>query len=66
MSANYTWHNATIRDAIKTGVVSGFEALEDTGDYIPIIVIGLVIVIVLGLIFGVMGGGKSEQVGSAL
>ena len=34
--------NTTVSTSIKNGVVSGFEALEQTGDYLPIIVLAVV------------------------
>ena len=61
--------NATVRDSVKAGVVSGFSALESTGSFLPIIVLAIVITIILSLILGLtalntggMGGGR----GSAL
>jgi hypothetical protein len=66
MSANYTWHNETIRSSIKDGILSSFDALENTGEYLPLIVIAVVITMVLLLIFSVMGGGASRPSGSAL
>jgi len=57
--------DATIRGHIDGAVTSGFEALEDTGDYLPLIVLGIVIFLVLGLVLGMssLGGGSR---GSAL
>jgi hypothetical protein len=54
--------NDTIKASVKNSIVSGFEALEKTGDYLPIIVLAVIISIVLMLIlgftaFGGMGGG---------
>lgn len=52
-----------IEDSIENAIESGFEALETTGDYLPIIVIALVMFMLLGIIVGVlmprgmMGGG---------
>jgi hypothetical protein len=50
--------NTTIKNHIKGGIVSGFDALEQTGDYLPIIVLAVVIslVLVLVLSFGGVGG----------
>ena len=60
--------DATIRTSVKDGITSGFEALEQTGDYLPIIVLAVVISLVLALVlsftaFGNVGGGRG---GSAL
>lgn len=50
--------NVTIQNHIKSGILSGFEALEQTGDYLPIIVLAVVISLVLALVlsFGGLGG----------
>jgi len=60
-SANYTWGISEIRTSAKAGIVSGFDALEQSGDYLPIIVLAVVISLVLALVlgftaFGGMGG----------
>lgn len=59
--------NATVEESVKNSILSGFEALEQTGDYLPIIVLAVIIALVLTLVlsftaFGGMGGGR----GSAL
>lgn len=50
--ANYTWGAAEVRTSIQNGIINSFEALENTGNYVPLVVLGLVIFIVLGLVFG--------------
>lgn len=60
--------NTTIKDHIKSGIISGFSALENTGKYLPIIVLAVVITLVLVMVLGMtniagMGGGGR---GSAL
>lgn len=57
-------NNSTIEGYIKDGVVAGFQALSQTGGYIPLIVLGVVIFLVLSLIMGLgfftsMGGGSA-------
>ena len=58
--------NTTIKTSVKNAIISGFEAQEKTGDYLPLIVlamvIGLVLTVVLSLVFipnmtGGRGGG---------
>lgn len=51
--------DATIKTSVKNGITSGFEALEQTGNYLPIIVLAVVIslVLVLVLSFTAFGGG---------
>jgi hypothetical protein len=58
--------NTTISDSVKGGVISGFEALEQTGDYLPIIVLAVVISLVLMLVLGMGGLTGGYSGGSAL
>jgi len=58
--------NTTIKDSIKNGVVSGFGALEQTGDFLPIIVLAVVISLVLALVLGFTNVGRGVGGGSAL
>ena len=59
--------NDTIRNSVKEGVTSGFTALKQTGNYLPIIVLAVVISLVLALVlsFTSVGGGLGGR-GSAL
>jgi len=56
--------DADIKSSIKSGIGSGFTALEQTGAYLPIIVLAVVISVVLALVLsftafgGMMGGGR--------
>lgn len=59
--------NTTVKSHVKNSIISGFAALEQTGDYLPIIVLAVVISLVLVLVLGftnVAGGGGMR--GSAL
>ena len=60
--------NGTVRSSVKNGIISGFQALEQTGDYLPIIVLAVIISLVLFLVLGMTrvttGGGLGG--GSAL
>ena len=59
--------NTTIKNSVKNGIVSGFEALEQTGEYLPIIVLAVVISLVLFLVLGFTNvGGAMGGRGSAL
>ena len=56
--------NQTVEDHVKNSIISGFSALEQTGDYLPIIVLAVIIALVLSLVlsftaFGNVGGGRS-------
>jgi hypothetical protein len=53
--ANYTWGNTSVRESVMGGIVSSFNALEQTGDYMPIIVLAVVISLVLVLVLGFSG-----------
>jgi hypothetical protein len=63
--AAYDYGATNVSGSAKEGILSGFEALEKTGDYMPIIVIATIIAIVLGLVLGMgilglnRGGGSS-------
>jgi len=48
--------NDSIKNYSKDGIVSAFQALSSTGSYLPIIVLAIVIFLVLGLIFSMVGG----------
>jgi hypothetical protein len=55
--------NESIKEYTKEGIVSAFQALSATGSYLPIIVLAIVIFIVLGLIFTMVGGGMGMGYG---
>lgn len=55
-------NNTAIKDDINTAVQKGFEALKQTGTYLPLVVLSVIIFIVLGLVmslgdFGYRGSG---------
>jgi hypothetical protein len=52
LDVSYQYGDIEILDAITGGSVSSFEALETTGNYLPIIVLAFVVVFVLGLVMG--------------
>lgn len=58
--------NTTIQDHVKNSIVSGFSALETTGDYLPIIVLAVVIAVVLALVLGFTAIGGRVGSGGAL
>lgn len=60
-------NNTTIKSSVLNSIGSGFTALEQTGDYMPIIVLAVIISIVLALVLGftAFGGGMGGR-GSAL
>jgi len=62
-------NNSTIKGYIQDGIVSGFKALAQTGGYMPLIVLGVVIFLVLSMILGLgffTGGFGGGQGGGAL
>ena len=58
-----TISNETIKSAVKNSIISGFGALEQTGDYLPLIVLAMVIALVLALVLGMgyVGGGYNNS-----
>lgn len=58
--------NTTIKSSVKNGIISGFEALEQTGSYLPLIVLAVVISLVLALVLGMTSMGGMGGSGSAL
>lgn len=57
--------NQTIEDSVKEAIMSGFESLEQTGNYLPIIVLAVIIAVVLTLVLGFSNLGGSGR-GSVL
>lgn len=53
--------NNTVKTSVKNGIISGFEALEQTGDYLPIIVLAVVIALVLFLVLGMTNAGTGGR-----
>ena len=51
-------NDTTIKQYVKDSITSGFKAQKLTGNYLPIIVLAVVIFVVLGLVTG-LGGGAS-------
>lgn len=60
--------NATVRESVKASIISGFDALETTGSYMPIIVLAVIITLVLALVLSmtVVTTGVGGMRGSAL
>ena len=63
---SYDYGNATIENNIRGGIISSFEALETSGDYLPIIVLAVVIAIVLFMVMGMAGTRITGGGGTAL
>lgn len=65
INVSYDHGDLGIQNNVKGGILSSFEALEQTGDYLPIIVLAFIIFIVMGIVIGMglinknMGGGNS-------
>jgi len=62
--AHYSYGNIAVQNSVKAGVVSAFGGLEQTGSYLPLIVLAVVIALVLTIVlgftaFGMRGGGGS-------
>lgn len=53
-------NNTTIQGYIREAIGSSFLAIKQTGSYLPILVLAIMITVILGLIMGMgvgMGGG---------
>lgn len=62
LTASYDWANETVRGSVKRGILSSFDALEQTGSYLHIIVLAIVVSLVLFLVLGLAnnrGGGSN-------
>lgn len=59
-------NDSTIQASVKASITSGFTALEQTGDYLPLIVLAVVIALVLTLVLGFTSFGGGVGRGSAL
>jgi len=59
--------NSTIRQAVSNSVLSGFEAQEQTADFVPLVAMAIVVVLVLALLLSIPGvSGRGMGGGSAL
>lgn len=56
--------DANVKSDVTAAAKSGFVAMKTVGDYLPLIVLAIVIFIVLGLVMGL--GRNSSMGGSAL
>ena len=54
--------NQTIEDHVRNGIVETFQAYEDIGSFMPLIVLALVVILILSLIFGLLA---FQQIGGA-
>lgn len=66
MTASFNYENLTVRNYVDEGIISGFAALKQTGDYLPLIVLAVIIMLVLGLVLGFSAFGSRGGSGSAL
>lgn len=48
--------DANVQASVKASSLSGFDAMETVGNYLPLIVLAIVIFIVLGLVMGLGRG----------
>lgn len=62
-------NNSTIQTYIRDAIISGFRALYTTGNYLPIVVLAVIIFVVLSIVMGLgaFGGmGAGARYGGAL
>lgn len=57
-------NDSTIQTSVKNSITSGFEALEQTGNYLPLLVLAVITALVIGLVlsFGAFTGGGRGSV----
>ena len=58
--------DATIKTNVQNSIKAGFSALEQTGDYLPLIVLAVVITLVMSLVLSLGNMGGNVRGGSAL
>ena len=51
--------DANVEASVRASATAGFEAMETVGDYLPLIVLAIVIFIILGLIMGLGRGSQT-------
>lgn len=52
VNVSYTYDNYTVQSSIRNGIASSFDGLEQTGNYLPVITLAIIITLVLGMILG--------------
>ena len=65
-SASYTYDDPAVRDSVKTSILNGFSTMKTTSQYLPIVVLAVIISIVLVLVLSFTEMGGSHSGGSAL
>lgn len=62
-NASYGVEGSQIQSDVKTGIYNGFVSMKTVGQYMPLIVLSVVIAIVLGLIltFTRLGGDRGQS-----
>jgi hypothetical protein len=58
--------NTTVKNHVKTAIISGFSTLEQTANYMPLIILAVIIFIVLALVLGFTALGGGNQMGGSL
>jgi hypothetical protein len=59
--------NSTIKNYVKNAILKGFQALNTTGSYLPIVVLAVIIFVVLSIVMGLGAfGSPGRSYGGAL
>ena len=67
LNATFSAGDPEIKASILGGIIGGFNALEQTGNYLPLIVLAIIITLVLALILGYTQlGSKQGSSGNVL
>lgn len=64
--ASYAWGAEGMREKIGTSIMQGFETIETSSGYMPVMVLAFVIFIVLTLVFSMSGLTGNKGFGGAL
>jgi len=46
--------NTTVQQAVKQSIIGGFEAQQTLGDFLPLLAIGFVVVLLMGLVMALL------------
>lgn len=68
-NSTFKWGSIDVQYSVKRSIISGFEGLEQTGKFMPVVVLAVIIALVLSMVLtfgmgGMYGGGSFR--GSAL
>lgn len=60
VNVTYFHGNHTIETSIREGITSGFDALDTTSGYMPLVVLAVIISLVMAMVLGMGGTGRKS------